>query len=111
MKRLQEIGVKIAIDDFGTGYASITYLRQIRVDTIKIDRSFISTLPNNHEDGAIVSALITLARELKIQIIAEGVETQDQLEFLLSKGCKDFQGFYFSRPLQANKVYEFIGTI
>lgn len=110
VKRLQDLGVKISIDDFGTGYASITYLRQIRIDAIKIDRSFISSLPNNQEDAAIISALITLARELNIQIIAEGIETKEQLDFLLSKGCTDFQGYYFSQPLPAQKAHKFLSA-
>ncbi len=110
VERLRNFGVKISIDDFGTGYSSITHLKQIRIDAIKIDRSFISSLPVNQEDSAIVSALITLARELHIQIIAEGVETQEQLEYLLAKGCKEFQGYYFSRPLPAKKVIEFISN-
>lgn len=108
VKKLQEIGVKLSLDDFGTGYASITYLRQIHINTVKIDRSFIVDLPNNQEDAAIVSAIITLARELKINIIAEGVETQEQLDFLLSRGCIEFQGYYFSHPLPASELVKYI---
>ncbi|WP_226530904.1 EAL domain-containing protein, partial [Metabacillus niabensis] len=78
------------------------------MDTIQINRSYISTLPNNQQDAAIISALIALARELNIQIIAEGIETKEQLEFLLSKGGTDFQEYYFSLPLQFNKIIELI---
>lgn len=99
VEKLREIGVEVSIDDFGTGYASFTYLKKFNANTIKIDRSFIHSLPHSQDDVAIVSAVIALAKELNMRVIAEGVETQDQLEFLVRKGCNEVQGFYFSPPL------------
>ncbi|WP_134683641.1 sensor domain-containing protein [Brevibacillus migulae] len=105
---LQRIGVKVSIDDFGTGYASLTYLKQFRANTIKIDRSFIQLLPQNEEDSAIVTAIITLANQLNMSVIAEGVETKEQLDFLRSKGCNEVQGYYFSPPLPVEKMYHML---
>jgi len=105
--RLKKIGVKVSIDDFGTGYASMTYLKQFRGDTIKIDRSFINSLPDNQEDSAIVTAIIKMANALKMSVIAEGVETKEQADFLSEIGCDEVQGFYFSRPLSAEMVHEY----
>lgn len=104
VNKLQKIGVKVSIDDFGTGYASMTYLKQFRANKIKIDRSFISSLPNDVNEAAIVSAVITLARELQMGVIAEGVETKEQLDFLVEKGCSEGQGYYFSRPVSGNEL-------
>lgn len=106
--KLQEIGVKVSIDDFGTGYASLTYLKQFRANTIKIDRSFIRSLPHNQDDAAIVSAVITLADNLNMDVVAEGVETKEQAEFLLSKGCSKVQGYYYSPPLPVGELYGFL---
>lgn len=106
--KLQEIGVRVSIDDFGTGYASLTYLKQFRANTIKIDRSFIRSLPHNQDDAAIVSAVITLADNLNMDVVAEGVETKEQAEFLLSKGCSKVQGYYYSPPLPVGEVFEFL---
>lgn len=102
---LQRIGVKISIDDFGTGYASLTYLKQFRANTIKIDRTFIHQLPESIEDAAIVTAVISLANDLKINVIAEGVETVEQLDFLKEKGCSEVQGYYYSAPLPPEEIY------
>jgi len=108
---LQRIGVKVSIDDFGTGYASLTYLKQFRANTIKIDRSFIQLLPQNEEDSAIVTAIITLANQLNMSVIAEGVETKEQLDYLLSKGCNEVQGYYFNPPLPSEKIYQLLKEI
>ncbi|MED4533083.1 EAL domain-containing protein [Metabacillus fastidiosus] len=105
---LQDIGIRVSIDDFGTGYASLSYLKQFRANTIKIDRSFIRSLPEMKDDAAIVSAVITLARKLNMDVVAEGVETKEQAEFLLGKGCSDVQGFYYSKPLPAEEVPKFL---
>lgn len=106
--KLQEIGVRVSIDDFGTGYASLTYLKQFRANTIKVDRSFISSLPHNQDDAAIVSAVITLADNFDMDVVAEGVETKEQAEFLLSKGCSKVQGYYYSPPLPVDELYKFL---
>lgn len=108
VKNLQNLGVKVLIDDFGTGYASLTYLKQFRADAIKIDQSFIRHLPHNQDDAAIVSALITLAQALDICIVAEGVETKEQVDFLKEKKCCEVQGYYFSKPLPAEQMEQLL---
>lgn len=101
---IQQMGVKISIDDFGTGYTSISYLKQFPVGVIKIDQSFIKGLPQSQNDCAITSAVIALAHSLDIKVVAEGVETPEQLEFLADQGCDMVQGYYLSRPLPENKI-------
>jgi len=97
--RLRKLGLRLAIDDFGTGYSSLDYLRRFPVDRIKIAQNFIAELLIVPGDAAIVKATIGLARELGINIIAEGVETEEQLNLLRSWGCREVQGYYFSKPL------------
>ena len=99
LKSLREKGVQVAIDDFGTGYSSLSYLRKFPVDVLKIDRSFIQQIGAFGEDTTIVIAVIAMAQSLKLRVIAEGVETQEQLEFLRSHQCDEAQGYYFSRPV------------
>ena len=96
-KRLRKIGVRLAIDDFGTGYSSLDYLRSFRVSRLKIDRRFISDVTTNADDAAIVRATIGLAHELGIEVMAEGVETAEQRDFLISAGCELAQGYLFRR--------------
>lgn len=98
MQALKEIGIRVAMDDFGTGYSSLSYLTQLPLDILKIDRSFISGISLDHKNAAVVEALMTMARQLHLYVIAEGVEAWDDLEFLVQKGCEYFQGFHFSRP-------------
>jgi diguanylate cyclase (GGDEF)-like protein/PAS domain S-box-containing protein len=98
------LGVRFAIDDFGTGYSSLTYLRRFPIDTIKIDRSFIHDVTDNPDDAAIASAIIVMAQSLSLNVIAEGVENQGQLDFLTARGCYYVQGNFFSRPLPAEKL-------
>lgn len=105
---LNKLQIKISIDDFGTGYSSFSYLKYFKASKIKIDRSFISGMAKNQEDHAIVSAMIAMAKSLKIDILAEGIETEQQLELLEKLGCVQGQGFYFSRPLSPEKCMEFI---
>jgi diguanylate cyclase (GGDEF)-like protein/PAS domain S-box-containing protein len=101
---LGEMGTRIAIDDFGTGYSSLSYLKQLPVDTIKIDSSFIRDIFTDPSDAAIVAAIIAMARRLKLRVIAEGVETREQLAALADLQCDEYQGFYFSRPLAAEQL-------
>jgi diguanylate cyclase (GGDEF)-like protein/PAS domain S-box-containing protein len=100
-KRLKQAGVRLAIDDFGTGYSSLDYLRSFRVTRLKIDRRFIKDVTTSADDAAIVRATIGLAHELGIEVLAEGVETAAQRDFLIAAGCKFAQGFYFGRPMKA----------
>jgi len=104
LKALRDNGVHVALDDFGTGYASLTHLRRLPVDLIKIDRSFVRHLAEGGEDAAIVRAIINLAADLKLDVIAEGVETQEQQDFLLKHGCGFGQGYRYSRPVAGSRV-------
>jgi EAL domain-containing protein (putative c-di-GMP-specific phosphodiesterase class I) len=101
LKRLRKLGVRIAIDDFGTGYSSLEYLHAYPVDRIKIAQQFMSRVITHPGDAAIVKATIGLAEALKLEVIAEGVETVEQLAFLSKAGCQNIQGYYFSRPVPA----------
>lgn len=108
LRELRNLGFRVAIDDFGTGYSSLAYLKDMPADTLKIDRSFLADVPADAESSAIVAAIIQLGRGLKRKIVAEGVETSEQLAFLHSAGCDLIQGFYFSKPLPAAEVSAFI---
>lgn len=99
LQALSEVGVKLAIDDFGTGYSSLSYLRQFPIDTLKIDRSFVTQIDNQVDESAIVSAVISMGKSLKLRVIAEGVETSEQYAFLLAQQCDEGQGYYFCRPI------------
>jgi EAL domain-containing protein (putative c-di-GMP-specific phosphodiesterase class I) len=101
MQGLGGLGVRIAIDDFGTGESSLRYLKRFNVDTLKIDRSFVKDTPDDVEDSAITAAVIALGQSLGLNVVAEGVETQAQVDFLKSKGCHQYQGYLLSRPLTA----------
>ena len=103
-----KIGVRLAIDDFGTGYSSLDYLRSFRVSRLKIDRRFISDVTTSADDAAIVRATIGLAHELGIEVMAEGVETAGQRDFLISAGCKFAQGYYFGKPMPAAAASELL---
>jgi diguanylate cyclase (GGDEF)-like protein/PAS domain S-box-containing protein len=107
-KRLRKIGVRLAIDDFGTGYSSLDYLRSFRISRLKIDRRFISDVTTSADDAAIVRATIGLAHELGIEVIAEGVETAAQRDFLISAGCKLAQGYYFGKPMPTAAASELL---
>lgn len=98
LKEIRALGVQVAIDDFGTGYSSLSYLRSLPVNKIKLDRSFIQYLPTSAEDAAIVQGLINMAHLLRLQVVAEGVETAEQAEFLQANACDLLQGFYFAKP-------------
>jgi len=98
-QQLRDMGVKLAIDDFGTGYSSLSYLKRFPVDYVKIDQSFIRDLSANGEDAAITRAIIAMAHSLELKVVAEGVETQAQMNFLKAQQCDEIQGFLISRPL------------
>lgn len=102
MQELKAIGVGFAIDDFGTGYSSLSYLAQLPLDILKIDRAFVTGVVNDSKQAVIVETLVAMANKLGYETISEGVETKDELEFLLAKGCECFQGYYFSRPKPAD---------
>ena len=106
--KLRSIGVKISIDDYGTGYSSLSYMKHLPVDTLKIDRCFITNLDRDSADRAIVNSTIVLARHLGMSVLAEGVETHAQLQALQSFGCDEIQGYYFSKPLSADYFYEML---
>jgi diguanylate cyclase (GGDEF)-like protein/PAS domain S-box-containing protein len=107
LRSLREKGVRVAVDDFGTGYSSLSYLRKFPLDALKVDQSFVRQISGNG-DAPIVAAVISMARDLKLRVIAEGVETQEELTFLLTHRCDEAQGYYFSKPIPANK---FMGVL
>jgi len=106
--RLKEMGIGISVDDFGTGYSSLSYLKHLPIDTIKVDRSFVRDIVNDPDDAAIVDAIVAMAHSLKLNVIAEGVETVEQLEFLRQRKCQQAQGYYFARPLEPQQFEAFI---
>ena len=110
LQRLGAMQVRIAIDDFGTGHSSLSYLKRFDVDTLKIDRSFVMGTPGDPEDCAIAAAVIALGHGLKLKVVAEGVEQEDQLEFLRAQGCDELQGYVLSRPLDAATFAHWMGS-
>ncbi|MEO0801559.1 MAG: EAL domain-containing protein [Cyanobacteria bacterium J06642_2] len=107
LREMREMGVQISIDDFGTGYSSISYLQQFPFDTLKIDQSFVRDVADNDTAAAIAEAVITLGQGLRLCVLAEGVETEEQLDFLRSRDCDVIQGYWFSRPLPPQQLAEF----
>jgi diguanylate cyclase (GGDEF)-like protein/PAS domain S-box-containing protein len=109
MDALHERGVRLSIDDFGTGYSSLAYLKRFQIDKLKIDQSFVRDIASDSEDEAIIDAVISMAKSLKLRTIAEGVENEQQLQFLRDKDCEEMQGFYLSRPIHAADFLSWMG--
>ena len=109
LQALRDTGVRIAIDDFGTGYSSLAYLKRFPIDCVKIDRSFIRDLPDDRDDASITRSIIAMAHNMQLDVVAEGVETVPQLEFLHAYGCDEIQGFLFSEPLGIDAFERFLG--
>jgi EAL domain-containing protein (putative c-di-GMP-specific phosphodiesterase class I) len=108
LNELREMGLSLSIDDFGTGYSSLSYLKRFPISTLKIDKSFVHDVPGDDEDVAIVSAIVRMAHALKLEVVAEGVETLEQQQFLKALGCQVIQGFLFSRPLDARECTQLL---
>ena len=108
LRELKDMGVQIALDDFGTGYSSLSYLKRFPIDTLKIDRSFVHDLTTDSDDASIVNAVISMGKSLKMRVVAEGVETAQQLAFLQHHGCPEAQGYYFSRPVVAGEFAQLL---
>jgi diguanylate cyclase (GGDEF)-like protein/PAS domain S-box-containing protein len=105
---LKDLGVSIAVDDFGTGYSSLSYLKRFPIDVLKIDQSFVRGLPDEPDDVAISTAIVAMAKSLKLRVVAEGVETQAQLDFVSGLGCEEVQGYLFSQPLSVDEFDAYV---
>jgi EAL domain-containing protein (putative c-di-GMP-specific phosphodiesterase class I) len=105
---LKEMGMQIALDDFGTGYTNINYLKQIPLNSLKLDKSIIDNIDSNRSDEVIMQAIIAMASSLNFEVLAEGVETQKQLDCLKTVNCENIQGFYFSKPLLSQDIEELL---
>jgi diguanylate cyclase (GGDEF)-like protein/PAS domain S-box-containing protein len=108
LNKVSSLGVELAIDDFGTGYSSLAYLKKLPIDKLKIDQSFVRDLPNDEEDVSITKAVIALGKSLNLKLIAEGVEYEDQKDFLIENGCENIQGYFYSKPLNTQEMEIFL---
>lgn len=107
---IKQLGVRLAVDDFGTGYSSLAVLKRFPVDCLKIDRSFVQDLPDDNDSATIARAIVALAHSMGLSVVAEGVETQDQREFLIECGCDELQGFLFAKPMPPAQLLDFVGA-
>ena len=110
LNKSKKLGFNLALDDFGTGYSSLTYLRKLPVETIKIDKSFIDMIDNDVPGAKMIGAIINMANAINMTVVAEGVETESQLAYLVKEGCSCVQGYFFSKPLKEQDAYKFIQT-
>jgi len=108
LEEISDLGIELAVDDFGTGYSSLAYLKKLPINKLKIDKEFVRDLPNDEEDVGITRAVIALAKSLNLRIIAEGVETKEQRDFMIENGCNAIQGYFYSKPIPANKLEEIL---
>ena len=108
LNQLDELGVRLSIDDFGTGYSSLAYLKDLPVDEVKIDRSFIFNMDKDPRSLAIVHAMINLGHQLDLHVVAEGIENQESLDIITAYGCDAVQGYHISKPLPAEKIMQVI---
>ena len=108
LNELKAMRVKLSIDDFGTGYSSLSYLKKFPINTLKIDQSFVRSIEKDSDNAAIVTAIITLAKTLNLNVIAEGVETEAELDFFKGKNCEIIQGYIYSHPLTLEDFLEFL---
>ena len=108
LTNIKKMGVRLAIDDFGTGYSSLAQIKHFPIDTLKVDRSFIRNLPQDSENRAITEAIITMGKTLSLTVVAEGVETQAQKDFLRDHICDEMQGFHFSKPIAPDKFADLL---
>ena len=106
LQELKRVGLRVSLDDFGTGFSSLSLLKRIPVDTLKIDRSFVRDVATDPDDAAIVAAILAMAEQLGLTVVAEGVETEPQREFLRARGCQQMQGYLFSRPISPEEFLE-----
>jgi EAL domain-containing protein (putative c-di-GMP-specific phosphodiesterase class I) len=108
LQKIRALGVKVALDDFGTGNSSLTFLRKTAIDKLKIDRSFVVNIESDRNDEILIKSIIAMAHSLELDVVAEGVETKNQLDFLKNEECNDIQGYYFSKPLEAHDFEELL---
>jgi diguanylate cyclase (GGDEF)-like protein/PAS domain S-box-containing protein len=111
LHEIKALGVQLALDDFGTGYSSLSYMRRFPIDTLKVDRSFVSDLTTDPDDASVVTAVINMGRSLHMRVVAEGVETHEQLEFLVKHDCSEAQGYHFSQPLKSEYFADFLSQM
>jgi EAL domain-containing protein (putative c-di-GMP-specific phosphodiesterase class I) len=110
MNKIKQLGIRFSMDDFGTGYSSLSYLRQIPINELKIDKSFIIELDDIKKDTNMVKTILNIAKNLGLTVVAEGVETEMQKDFLIKENCTILQGYYFSKPLNREKFEEYVAN-